>query len=387
MYFKKFLFVYFFIFSICTNAQIFDTKKNIVSKYVGNMLNDTNDLTSPKFMTYPTLAYSPETSWEFGLSSLYIYLANRNINNRLSEVKAFTFYSLENQYGVWLDHALYTDKNIWFFYGKARFQDMPLKYFGIGKNTDKDIREDVQGTFILLRQRFMREFRPSFYTGLEFDYQRMSRVQFVPDPKQIDGITQPKKLPLPLGHKGSTNLGLGWGLMFNNIHNAMNPRDGFFSEWALINYNKKLGSEFNLQSFMIDNRFYFPVSEKNVLAAQLYAQFTSGDAPFNLISLLGGENLMRGYYLGRYRDKNMVAGQVEYRLLPFGFSKRFGGSIFFATGQVFSKNEKFKWRNFLPTGGAGLRFLVFPEKDIYTRLDISFTEEGNGVYLLIGEAF
>ena len=96
---------------------------------------------------------------------------------------------------------------------------------------------------------------------------------------------------------------------------------------------------------------------------------------------------MRGYYLGRFRDKNMVASQVEYRLLPFGFSKRIGGSIFFTAGQVFSEENKFKWNNFLPTGGAGLRFLVFPEKDIYTRLDISFTKEGSGVYLLIGEAF
>jgi outer membrane protein assembly factor BamA len=167
----------------------------------------------------------------------------------------------------------------------------------------------------------------------------------------------------------------------------MNPRDGFFSEWAFLAYNKKFGSDFNLNSFMIDNRLYVPVSKKNVFAAQLYGQFTAGEAPFNLISLLGGENLMRGYYLGRFRDKNMIAGQVEYRLLPFGFSKRIGGSIFFATGQVFSEENKFKWNNFLPTGGAGLRFLVFPEKDIYTRLDISFTHEGSGVYLLIGEAF
>jgi len=30
---------------------------------------------------------------------------------------------------------------------------------------------------------------------------------------------------------------------------------------------------------------------------------------------------MRGYYLGRYRDKNLLAGQIEYRILPFGFSK------------------------------------------------------------------
>jgi hypothetical protein len=58
-----------------------------------------------------------------------------------------------------------------------------------------------------------------------------------------------------------------------------------------------------------------------------------------------------------------------------------------AAGQVFSYENKFDWTNFLPTGGAGLRFLIFPEKDIYTRLDFAFTQEGSGVYFLIGEAF
>ena len=33
------------------------------------------------------------------------------------------------------------------------------------------------------------------------------------------------------------------------------------------------------------------------------------------------------------------------------------------------------------------RFLVFPEKDIYTRVDVAFTQEGRGIYFFIGEAF
>jgi len=41
----------------------------------------------------------------------------------------------------------------------------------------------------------------------------------------------------------------------------------------------------------------------------------------------------------------------------------------------------------LPTGGAGLRFLLFPEKDIYTRIDYALTKEGSGFYFFIGEAF
>ena len=123
------------------------------------------------------------------------------------------------------------------------------------------------------------------------------------------------------------------------------------------------------------------------MAFQLQGQFSNGNAPFNLLSLMGGESLMRGYYLGRYRDNHMLASQIEYRILPFSFSKRWGVSMFFAAGEVFSSLDKFEIKNILPTAGAGLRFLLFPEKDIYTRLDFAFTEEGSGVYFFIGEAF
>jgi outer membrane protein assembly factor BamA len=256
---------------------------------------------------------------------------------------------------------------------------MPLKYYGIGPDTQKDKYEIVKGEFLLFKQRFLREFKPSFYTGLELDFQRMSNVDFP--------STHSSTVDKPVGSSGSTNLGVGWGLLYNNIHNAMNPRRGFFSEWAFLSYNENIGSEFNLSSFIIDNRIYIPSGKRNVFAAQLYGQFTTGNAPFNLVSLLGGENLMRGYYSGRYRDDHLLAAQLEYRLLPFPFSKRIGGSMFMAFGQVFSETNKFQWQNFLPTAGGGLRFLIFPEKDIYTRLDFAFTQEGSGVYFLIGEAF
>ena len=167
----------------------------------------------------------------------------------------------------------------------------------------------------------------------------------------------------------------------------LNPRNGIFSELAFLNYSGEIGSDYDLTSFLFDNRFYIPVRKNNVLAFQLQGQFTQGNPPFNLLSLMGGESLMRGYYLGRYRDKHLLAGQVEYRMLPFSFAKRWGASLFFAAGEVFNSDNNFQFKNLLPTGGAGLRFLLFPEKDIYTRVDFALTREGSGFYFFIGEAF
>jgi len=363
---------------VSVSGQINKNGDGVFKRYFDKLLNDTNDLSAPKFMTYPTLAYSPETRWEIGFSSLYIYSAKRDLLNRLSEVKAFTFYTLENQYGIWLDHMLYTDKNIWFFLGRARYQSFPLLYYGIGSDTEDKPLARIDGEYTLFRERFLRSIIPSLYTGLQVDFQNLTKVKYK------DTSSNHEKPSI--GQSGSRCVGLGWGIVYDNIHNAMNPREGIYSEWAFLRYNKLIGSEHNMTTYIIDNRIYHPIKKRNVLAAQLYGQFSTGEVPFNMLSLMGGESLMRGYYLGRYRDDNLIAGQLEYRILPFSFSKRWGASVFFAAGQVFNK-ESFQLKNFLPTGGAGLKFLVFPEKDIYTRVDVAFTEEGRGIYFFIGEAF
>lgn len=377
---KNWLLLPLFLAALSLNAQEnISSKETLFKRYLNSVLKETSDPSAPKLINYPTLAYSPETNWEFGVSSLYVYSAKRNLKNRLSEVKAFTFFTLENQYGLWLDHAVYTNKNKWFLYGRARYQSFPLLYFGIGPDSPSEYLSRIDGQYILLRERLLRETFPSLYIGLELDYQRLNNVKYV---DQSLGSSPPS-----IGSYGSSNLGLGLGVLYDNIHNALNPRKGIYSEWAFLKYSQTLGSDFNMTSYIIDNRIYKPIKKNTVLAFQLYGQFTLGNPPFNMLSLMGGESLMRGYYLGRYRDKHLIAGQVEYRILPFDFSKRWGASVFVAAGEVFSEDNIFQINRLLPTGGFGVRYLVFPEKDIYTRIDISFTGEGRGVYFFIGEAF
>ena len=375
-------FLFFIGLSCVAYAQQEVESGNFLRRYIDRIMGENQDPTAPKFINYPTLAFSPETSWEMGISSLYVYSAKRDLSNRLSELKAFSFYTLENQYGLWLDHAVYTDGNKWFLYGRARYQSFPLFYYGVGRDSPSEVQSVIDGEYILLRERLLRETLPSLYVGLELDFQALNRVQYGGPSGASSDVAMPS-----VGAMGSANFGFGLGVLYDNIHNAMNPRDALYSELAFLSYRKGAGSDFDFTSYILDNRIYRPIKENTVLAAQLYGQFTQGNTPFNMLSLMGGESLMRGYYLGRYRDKNLVAGQVEYRILPFSFSKRFGASAFMAVGQVFGDDHAFQWKQFLPAGGAGLRFLLFPEKDIYTRLDVAFTQEGRGVYIFIGEAF
>ncbi|WPP50994.1 BamA/TamA family outer membrane protein [Catalinimonas niigatensis] len=355
------------------NAQALKWTKEKVNSF----LVDTLPAEQPRFLAYPTIAYSPETRWEFGISSLYLYYAKRDTLNRLSELTGFTFITQERQYGFWLDHALYSDQNKWFYLGRFRWQSFPLLYYGIGPFTTEDPLAVVDANYLLFRERVLRRLYKSFYVGIEVDVQRLSNVSF--NWEETSG-------ELPLGSQGSTNLGLGLGIVHDDRHNVLNVRKGWFAELAYLRYG--IGNNaLSFSNLLIENRWYIPTKESEVLAIQLLGQFVGGDVPFNQMALMGGESLMRGYYLGRYRDRAMVAGQVEYRWLPFPFSQRWGAAAFMALGQVAPEVSELQLSRLLPAGGVGVRFLLFKKKDIYTRVDVAFTEEGPGFYFFIGEAF
>lgn len=368
--------------AICFSAaQLSAQPLGFIGRYINKIVNDTTDISEPQFLAYPTLAYAPETSWEIGLSSLFVYYAKKDTTNRLSEVNGFTFYTFQKQYGAIIDHALYTHQNKWAFLGKARYQNFPLLYFGIGPTTPAEFEARVDAQLLNIKERALKRVGKNIFTGIEMDYHRLWQVAFVPHGQAV--------VSRPPGFEGSSNLGFGAGIIYDDRHNVLNVRDGAFAELAMLHYNQAWGSDFGFTTILSDNRLYKPLSSRNVLALQAYGQFSVGQPPFNQLSLLGGESLMRGYYAGRYRDKNQLAAQAELRMLPLplGFTKRWGAAVFGATGTVFNRFSNLSLNNFVVAGGAGLRFLLFPKKDIYSRLDFAVTREGTGIYIFIGEAF
>lgn len=376
-----------FLFLICWSgtplvAQDHDStlqQKTWTGRTFDKIFGDSHEPEKPKLLAYPTIGYAPETNLEIGISALGLFYAkNDHINNRLSEVKLFSFFTLEQQYGLWLEHSIYGDRDKWFFLGAIRQQRFPLLYYGIGPETNGEDPIDIQADYTLIRERVLRKVSNNLFLGLEIDLQNLYRVEF-----------DRPAFPEPRGAAGSFNLGLGLGLVYDSRHNVLNERDGLFAEIAYLNYNKTWGSAFNFRGIYWDVRKFIPVSpdKKQVLAIQAAGAFMSGDVPFNQMALLGGEVLMRGYYLGRYRDNSYAAAQVEYRILPFPFSKRFGAAAFLSAGAVAPRPGAFNLSQFKPAGGVGLRWLLFPQKDIYVRFDVGITEEGTGIYFFTGESF
>ncbi len=359
------------------NAQgVSKTDRSFLQRQVDQILGTQESANESSFLLFPTLSYAPETRWDFGVNQLFVYFANDRIENRLSELNIYTFYTQEAQYGMWADHTIYSDHNEWFFYGKARAQYFPMNYYGVGLNTSSKVKAVIDNNLLWVRERILKKLRGSLYWGVELDFRSTQDLIYHAQNQESDP-------ELPFGIEGGTQLGLGLGLIYDNCHNAMNVRDGILAEIGFLHY-ADLFSRYPINTLFFDSRIFYSIAETQVLAFQFKGDLAFGEVPFNQLPVLGGANLMRGYYVGRYRDKRAWATQVEYRWLPFVKGGRVGGALFGALGTV---SPKWKIERLLWSAGAGVRYLLFPQKDIFSRFDVAFTEEGKGMYFYIGEAF
>jgi hypothetical protein len=359
----------------------FLSKQTRLGRAVRNVFVDSTLPGEQSLRFYPTLGYAPETSLEIGASALLLFNAKGDTANRQSELNAFGFVTLKGQYGLWIEHAIYGDKDKWFFLGRGRFQRFPLLYYGIGPDPGIEEPALVDATYILLRERVLKRVAKNLFFGPEVDYQQLINTKFR---QPEDG----PPLDLPPGAEGTRNVGLGLGLVYDNRHNVLNVRKGAFAEFSGLDYRPTWGAERRFYGLTLDARMYKPLDERRVLAAQIFAQSFSGDIPFNQMALMGGETIMRGYYSGRYRDREMLAAQVEHRWLPFRFSKRFGAAAFLGAAAVAPSFGTYDFSKTRVAGGGGLRYLLFPNKDVYLRFDLGVNSDGGvGFYIFTGEAF
>lgn len=127
---------------------------------------------------------------------------------------------------------------------------------------------------------------------------------------------------------------------------------------------------------------YQKVWKGGILAGELHGQFNYGNTPWCLLSEIGSNDRMRGYYEGRYRDKNLVEGQIELRQHIKG---RNGVVAWGALANVFDDFKNAAMRKTLPNAGVGYRWEF--KKGINVRIDYGLTRNGGGFIFSLNEAF
>ncbi len=181
---------------------------------------------------------------------------------------------------------------------------------------------------------------------------------------------------------------IGLNFSFDNQDYVYNPTKGLmFSIRPKLN-REWLGSDNDYIDTDFTASYFIPLKVGQVLGFSLAGGIATGDVPFDGYQSYGVRSNLRGYPTGKYRGRNMVALQTEYRRKIY---KRWGAVAFAGTGSIWGNEnngeESFE-RDWLPSVGVGARYMISLEKRINLRLDFAVGVDGNqGIYFGIMEAF
>jgi len=198
---------------------------------------------------------------------------------------------------------------------------------------------------------------------------------------------------------GSSNHSAGAGFLaqFDSRDMGLNAWKGIYVNAQALFYGHLLGSSQTYQMYDIDYRQYHRIHrDGRTLAWTLRGRLGVGTVPWPEMSQLGTSNDLRGYRLGRYRDKGMLYGIVEFRNQFTSKSRKTGLSRHGVVGWVGAGSvaaDLSSIHEWLPNFGLGYRLEMQPRTSV--RLDVGFGKEygdvgdkfGPSVYFNFGESF
>ncbi|PZP50177.1 MAG: polymerase [Pseudopedobacter saltans] len=373
------LLLLFFSISGKSDAQI-DFVKKVLHKYLSNEKDTTR---KPSFIPLPNLSYAQETGLKVGVTGLYSFYTDRkdpNIKN--STIEASISYTEKKQTSTKLLTEIWTKNNDYRLYGELRYQNFPYNFYGIGANTlkaDKNLINEKRFRFMAAADK---RIFGKYYLGFITEFEH-----FKYEDKEPGGFFEKSNL---VGKGGGKYISLGIEQFVDNRNTNTYTTKGQFAKLTL-NYVPDFfgGDNYNGGIVQFNYRYFQPLNNKFTLGLNgIFNSLTSHDAPFYLLQRLGSDQIMRGYYQGRYNDRNYTAAQAELR---YRFVPRFGIVAFGGVGSVYGISD-FSG-NLKPNYGGGLRYFFDLERSLSVRIDYGWGEKvpgekrQGGVYFSLGEAF
>lgn len=258
---------------------------------------------------------------------------------------------------------------------RLAYQSYPLPYFGIGPRAPESAEEWFSmgtGTaHLLVEQRVA----GANYVHLGWKVTRTSLRQQEPDGAIANGL-----VPYSSGTRVSA---LVAGLVHDGRDHPGQPHHGTYVRALVSGAGQVTGSSLASRRFTIDARQYATLGDHR-LAMQVQFDAVRGDVPFDQLPMLGADSAMRGYPVGRFRDRQAATMQVELRT---GYWRKVGFVGFVGAGTVSPRLGDFANVPWHPTVGIGGRYLFNASNRLVLRADLGFGRGSWGANFGIGEAF
>lgn len=345
-----------------------------------------------KLYVLPLISYSPETSLRLGAASVFLFRPTGcTAATQLSSIKVPLTYTLNQQQKARFSYEIFLNNNQHILGGFIQWQKFPFFFYGIGASATAEDEETYTSRTVGAQASYLHNLGGSFFLGGQLVWINSKTLE-----REENGLLSQENL-IP-GSDGSMSNGIGLIGRYDTRDNNLNPGRGLYWQSSLTAFPKSFGSDFAFTKLEMDFRKYFRPFQKHVLAVQLFTEYNWGNPPFELLALLGGDGLMRGHYEGRFRDKTLWAGQLEYRLPinrrdwfggsgKLGFWERWGLAGFAGLGTVAPNLSSLPDSELRYSLGVGIRYLVLPKERVNIRVDFGFGTQNPGFYFNVREAF
>lgn len=322
----------------------------------------------------PGITYAPETRLAVGLGVLAI-TEERRAGQRPDAYGANLLVTQNGQFVLAGSVDAWTRDNRLRVESDLSFVRFPNRYFGLGLATtstgEKYTPTSVRGSVTV-----QRAVKRGWYLGARVggDYTTLSNldtsgtIQFRPERDGWHLVT--------IGLQGTRD----------TRDRVYGPRHGSVFTLAATQSPRAIGSDFGFVRYLVDVREYVPLSRYATVAVQARGEHIAGTAPFERLPMLGGADLLRGYFAGRFRGESLALAQGELRLGPF--RDLVGVTLFGAAGAVGPNVTALRNATYRRAGGGGLRLILNPQTGLAFRIDYGVGENGSrGWYITVGEAF
>ncbi|WP_214072111.1 BamA/TamA family outer membrane protein [Mucilaginibacter sp. dw_454] len=379
----KKLFTLLLIMSISAGLLPASAQK-IVPKFLRKMYFEKDTTKHSSFVVLPVLSSAPETGIEAGGAGLYSYYSDSvHHETRVSNLYAYATLTTKGQNRLNLSSVYWSPQNTYHLTASLGRIDFPFTFYGIGNNTVKADGVDVGQKRYRLMLEAQKLIAKNIYAGLvgggyKYDFSNNDPTSIFNTNPQVQDQAGGTFLyigPSFIYDTRNNNTYTTKGMMINTYYNIM---QGVFGN------NSYQGGLFNFEYTQ-----FMALSKRLVLGLDVQEQsLTGARSPFYLLPQMGSDEMMRGYYEGRYRDRNYLAGQAELR---YRIDERFGVVGFVGTGEVF--HSTFTFPALKPDMGGGLRYFFDVEKGLSIRADYGIGQKPNGeqresgFYVGLGEAF
>ncbi len=330
-------------------------------------------------LIFPIIARSIETGWSFGAAGAFTFHLKSpdSLVTRTSNQQALALYSIRRQFVAAINGSIYLPGEKYILNDQISYSSFPDNFWGIGKIAPDSNKESYNYRQYYIYLHPQRRIGRSLFLGVLYEFQQVMDIHY-----ETGGLFDKEDVT---GRKGYHVSGLGLSFTYDTRNNAFSPDKGGMFQASFNHFAPIFGSRYQYTNYVIDMRKFIGLRKKQVLALQLYGFFDAGNVPLRSLATLGGANSMRGYYAGRFRDKNMAVFQAEYRFPLFW---RLGAVTFGDFGNVAGKMTDLDFFHVKYSYGAGLRLALDRKERLNLRIDYGKGRgESRGFYFQLGEAF